>query len=48
MEVKEVKSEIINARVTKAEREELRAIAKYYGKSISDLIRETINKYKNK
>ena len=48
MKVKENKTEIINARVTKSERQELKLIAKFHNKSISDLIRETIQLYKTK
>jgi predicted HicB family RNase H-like nuclease len=44
--MQEQKTEIINARVTKSERQELRLIAKNHKKSISELIRETINNYK--
>ena len=44
--MKDKKTETINARVTKRERQELRIIAKHYKKSVSDIIRETINNYK--
>ena len=44
--MKEAKTEIINARVTKKERTELKLIALIHKKSVSDLIRETINYYK--
>ncbi len=44
--MKEHRTEIINARVTKRERIALKIIAKHHKKTISDLIREGINNYK--
>ena len=45
--MKEAKTEIINARVTKGERILLKMIAKHQKKTISDLIRDGIKNYKN-
>ena len=44
--MKELRTEIVNARVTKLERQELKLIAKHSKKTVSDLLRETINNYK--
>ena len=45
--MKEARTEIINARVTKRERILLKMIAKHQKKTISDLIRDGIKNYKN-
>ena len=44
--MQERKNRIINARVTEAERTELKLMAKLENTTLSDLIRFTINNYK--
>jgi len=40
------KTEIVNARMTKLERQELKLIAKAEKKTVSDLLRLVVNNYK--